>query len=155
GATGATGVAGATGATGPTAENFTETSGFAGNTTGATIAVVLGGTPVPLPSVQNLGPIAVNGANTIFTVPEAGRYYIAYNLNFTAGLLVSSQVLINGAVSPALTRTPAVALSQLDANAIVTLTAGTTIELQLFGLLGAAILQGGLGASLTIIRLSD
>ncbi|GAF67090.1 hypothetical protein BTS2_3998 [Bacillus sp. TS-2] len=146
---------GPTGATGPTAENFTETSGFAANTTGATIAVVLGGTPVPLPSEQDLGPITVNGTDTIFTVPDAGRYFISYNLNFTAGLLVSSQVEINGVVDPALTRAPALALSSLEANAIVTLTAGSTIELQLFGLLGAAVLQGGVGASLTIIRLSD
>jgi hypothetical protein len=37
---------------------------------------------------------------------------------------------------------------------ITNLAAGDTLQLQLFGLLGPATLQGGTGASLTAVRLS-
>lgn len=97
GATGITGSTGATGATGATGTSTTATSSYAANTTGASIAVVLLGTLVPLPSDQNIGSgISVNGSNDTFTVSTAGRYYISYQLNLTAGLLLGSRLLING-----------------------------------------------------------
>ncbi len=51
-------------------QHFIGTStGFAANTSGSVIAVVLGGTPVPLPDAQSLGAnVTVNGANNTFTV---------------------------------------------------------------------------------------
>lgn len=129
-------------------------TGFAANTTGSIIAVVLGGTSVPLPSAQSLGSnVTVNGANTIFTVNQTGRYRLAYSINLTAALLVSARLMINGAPVSAATVSPTLALSRLSAEAIVTLTAGSTIQLELFGLLGAAtLLGGGQGAALTIQR---
>ncbi|MCI3194633.1 collagen-like protein [Bacillus sp. HU-1818] len=159
GITGPTGFTGATGVTGPTGitgTGLTATSGFASNTTGGLIAVVAGGTTIPLPSDQNLSAdITVNGANTVFTVGPAGRYYISYQINLTAGLLVSSRILINGSAFTSSIISPAVPLSNFNNSFITTLAAGSTIQLQLFGLLGAAALLGGsAGAALSIIRLS-
>ena len=129
-------------------------SGFAANTTGAVIPVVLGGTSVPLPSAQNLGSnITPNGANTIFTVAAAGRYRIAYGLNFSTTFLVSSRLVINGTANIASTVIPVTPMSTLSAEVIVTLTAGATITLELFGLLGAVtLLNNTQGAALTIQR---
>jgi len=53
------GIRGATGATGATSTVFTDASAYAANTSGSTIAVVLGGTPISLPDAQDLG----TGAN--------------------------------------------------------------------------------------------
>ncbi|OBY76559.1 hypothetical protein BBG47_26350, partial [Paenibacillus sp. KS1] len=155
GATGATGT-GATGATGATGTSTTATSAFAANTTGATIAVILGGTLVPLPSAQNIGPgITINGTNDTFTVSTAGRYYITYQVNLTAGLLLGSRLIINGAANVASTITPVLTLSSFNSDVIVTLAANSTISLQLFGLLGTAtLINNGAGAAVTIIRLS-
>jgi len=124
------------------------------NTTGQTIAVILGGTTVPLPSEQNLDGFTVNGANTVFTVPETGTYLISYRANFTAGLLLTSSILRNGATLPGSTFSPAVSVSSYAVTLIAALTAGDTLELQLSGLAGTAVLQGGTGASLTVVRLA-
>jgi len=133
---------------------YGSSTGFAANTSGTVIAVVLGGTPVPLPNAQSLGSnVTVNGANNTFTVTQAGRYRLAYGINLTAGLLVDAQLVINGVANPATTVSPTLAVSRLSAEAIVTLTAGSTIQLQLTGLVGLATLLGsGQGAALTIQR---
>ncbi|MGG0158106.1 collagen-like protein [Bacillus velezensis] len=159
GATGPTGVTGATGITGPpgsTGTSLTATSGYASNTGGGVVAVINGGTAISLPNEQNLSAdITANAANTVFTVAPAGRYYISYHINLTAGLLVSSRILINGTPAASSIIAPVASLANFNNSFIVTLTAGSTIQLQLFGLLGAATLLGGsAGAALNIIRLS-
>lgn len=159
GPTGDTGITGATGVTGPTGITgaiLNATSAFASNTGGGIVAVVVGGTTLSLPNDQNLSAdITVNAANTVFTVGPAGRYYISYQINLTAGLLVSSRVLINGTAFTSSIIAPVASLANFNNSFIVTLTAGSTIQLQLFGLLGAATLLGGsAGAALNIIRLS-
>lgn len=137
-----------------TNDSFGSSTGFAANTTGSLIAVVLGGTDVPLPSSQSLGSnITVNGANTTFTVAQTGRYRISYGINTTAALLVSSRLMINGAPSTVGTIAPAVSASRLAAEVIINLTAGDAIGLQLFGLIGAVVLTpASQGAALTIQR---
>ncbi|QOH65999.1 hypothetical protein DKG78_07400 [Bacillus amyloliquefaciens] len=159
GDTGPTGVTGATGGTGPTGitgTSLTATSGYASNTGGGVVAVIVGGTTISLPNEQNLSAdITANAANTIFTVAPAGRYYISYHINLTAGLLVSSRILINGTPPASSIIAPVASLANFNNSFIVTLPAGSTIQLQLFGLLGAATLLGGsVGAALNIIRLS-
>ena len=48
-------------------------------------------------TIKNIGPgITVSGGNTVFTVANAGNYYIAYTINLTAGLVVSSRITVNG-----------------------------------------------------------
>ncbi|PAD65339.1 hypothetical protein CHH79_02680 [Bacillus siamensis] len=156
GSTGGTGITGATGAAGVTGTSLTATSGFASNTGGGVVAVVIGGTAISLPNDQNLSPdITANAANTVFTVAPAGRYYISYQINLAAGQLVSSRVLINGTPPASSIIAPAVSLANFNNSFIVNLSAGSTIQLQLFGLLGeAALLGGSAGAALNIIRLS-
>ena len=132
---------------------MTSNSMNATNTTGATIAVILGGTDVPLPNVQVLDGFTVNAANTTFTVPATGTYMVAYRVSTTAALLMSSRVLLNGAALAGSTFAPIVSVNAFAATTFAALTAGDTLELQLFGLLGAAVLQGGNGATLTVIRL--
>ncbi|MGV7064586.1 BclA C-terminal domain-containing protein [Bacillus velezensis] len=156
GPTGSTGAIGETGPTGSTGTSLTATSGYASNTGGGVVAVIVGGTTISLPNEQNLSAdITANAANTVFTVAPAGRYYISYHINLTAGLLVSSRILINGTPPASSIIAPVASLANFNNSFIVTLPAGSTIQLQLFGLLGAATLLGGsVGAALNIIRLS-
>ncbi|WP_336992160.1 BclA C-terminal domain-containing protein [Bacillus toyonensis] len=156
GATGPTGATGDTGPTGATGTSITATYAFANNTSGTAISVLLGGTNVPLPNNQNIGPgITVSGGNTVFTAANAGNYYISYSINITASLLVSSRITINGAPLAGTINSPALATTSFSATIITTLAAGSAISLQLFGLLAVATLSTTTpGAVLTIIRLS-
>ena len=124
------------------------------NTTGATIAVLLGGTVVPLPNAQVLDSFTVNGSNETFTVPVAGTYMVTYRVSTTLALLMSSRVLLNGTALAGSTFAPVASVTSFTATTFATLAAGDTLQLQLFGLAGAAVLQGGNGASLTVIRLA-
>ncbi|MBT2712497.1 hypothetical protein J7E23_06600 [Pseudomonas sp. ISL-88] len=81
---------------------------------------------------QNLSAdITVNAANTVFTIGPAGRYYISYQINLTAGLLVSSRVLISGTAFTSSIIAPVASLANFNNSFIVSLTAGSTIQLQL------------------------
>lgn len=151
GSTGPTGLAGATGATGT---NTTATSGFA-FATGIALTTTLTGTPIPLASGQILpAGIGINGANTVFTIATAGRYRIAYAVNTTAALLLSTSVLINGTVNTASTVAPLLSLSNYSNEIITDLTAGSTVQLQVAGASINLTLATGAGATLMITRLS-
>ncbi|WP_242968939.1 BclA C-terminal domain-containing protein [Marasmitruncus massiliensis] len=104
---------------------------------------------------QNLSAdITPDGTDTVFTVGPAGRYMISYEVNMTAAALVGSQLLINGTPSAASIDQPVLSASTLSGSVIETLPAGATVELELFGLLGAVTLvPGAAGATLTIVRL--
>lgn len=134
---------------------FGQSSAYAANTTGANLGLnVLSYVTIDLPSSQNLGTLVTkNAENNVFTVTQAGRYRIAYRINVTAGILANSRVLINGSVSAPLTISPGLlSTSSYNAEAIVPLTAGSTISLQIGGVATAVVLAGGSGASLTIQR---
>lgn len=155
GVTGSIGITGTTGITGATGSNATATSGYAANTSGASIVVVLGGTTVALPNAQDLSPdITVNGANTVFTLTSAGRYYLSFAVHLTASLALGARLVVNGSPLTQMTIAPSLSLSSFIADCIVTLPANTTISLELFGLLGTAILVTGAGAVLTMIKLA-
>ncbi|RAS73906.1 BclA C-terminal domain-containing protein [Priestia endophytica] len=150
---GATGVTGPTGLAGATGTTVTATSLNAVNTGGSVYAVVLGETNIALPTRNIGGGITANAGNTVFTVPTTGRYYITYQVNITAALLVSTRLVINGAGNLASTIAPVVGLTSFNNDVIVPLNAGSTISLQFFGLIGlATLIAGGAGATLTIIR---
>ncbi|MCQ4921478.1 hypothetical protein NE686_00150 [Tissierella carlieri] len=134
-------------------EAVTADSMFAANASGATIAVAPGGTLVPLPDAQNLDGFIPNGTNTLFMVPETGRYYITYNIDFTVAVAVGSRVTVNGNPLAGSNIQPLLG-TQYNASLIANLRDGDTVGLELFGLLGAAVLRSGVGASLNIIRLS-
>ena len=120
------------------------------------LAVVVGGTLVPLPDSQLLSPdITVNAGNTVFTVSSAGRYQLSYNVNTTASLASGTRLLINGAPNLASTVAPVISLSHFSNEILLDLTAGNTVSLQMFGIASAAtLLPGSAGASLTLLRLS-
>ena len=153
GATCPTCVIGVAGATGPTGPATTGDSMSASNTSSAIIAVVLGGTDIPLPDNQNLNTFTVDGTNTEFTVPVTGEYLINYSVATTLALLVSSRILQNGTPIVASIITPVVSVANLSTSFIVPLAAGDTLTLQLFGLLGAATLLGGASTYMTVVRL--
>jgi len=156
GAQGDIGLPGPTGPTGPAgAGGTTATSMAAHNTSGSVIAVVLGGTDIPLPNSQNLSGFVVNGSNTIFTVASSGRYRVKYSIKITNNMLVSARVLLNGAAVDALTETTATSVSRFDGESIITLSAGDILNVQFFGMLGAVTLQSGSGAALIVEKLSD
>ncbi|MEZ5285806.1 MAG: hypothetical protein R2712_13570 [Vicinamibacterales bacterium] len=156
GAPGATGATGATGPTGPTGSGGSGLGAYASasNDSGSVIAVVLGGTSVPLPNSQLLQNVTVNGSNTIFTVPNTGAYRLNFCVRTTSDLLVSARLAINGTGSTPLSIVPNQSQSTFCRSGIVALTAGDTVELQLYNLLGAATLINPGGAELTIELLS-
>jgi hypothetical protein len=124
------------------------------NTTGQAITVVVAGTAIPLPNNQNLDGFNVNAANTIFTVPTTGTYLVTYQVNTTTASLLSTRVLRNGNAIPGSIFTPTTPVSSFTATTIVHLNAGDQLELQFFDVATTVTLQGGVGASLTVIRLA-
>jgi Carbohydrate binding domain./Collagen triple helix repeat (20 copies). len=152
GATGATGVTGATGATGATGVGGIDTFGSFYNNTSTIVAVVLGGTNIPFPSMSAASEITADGSNTVFTVASAGTYQISYSITLTTGLLMSTRVSVNGAPLPSSVVSPAVSTSQFASQTIVQLSAGDTLSVQMFGLLGAATLNGGSNFNIVKLR---
>lgn len=153
GPTGPTGADGADGADGGAISDWA----YASNTSATTIAVILGGTDIPLPNTQSLRAFTVNGANTTFTVSRSGTYHLAYSVRTTAELLMSTRLLVNGAPSAGTIDQPSVSTAVWNGDAIKQLTAGDTLALQAYNLLGVVNLQGGggTGASLSAMRIGD
>lgn len=154
GATGPIGATGPVGVTGPTGTNTTATSAYA-YASAAALTAAPGGTPVALPLGQILpSGITVNGANTVFTVTTAGRYRIAYAVNTTAALLLSSRIMLGGVQNTASTVAPVLSLSNYSNEIIVDLASGTTVQLQVAGASINLTLVTGAGATLMITRLN-
>lgn len=145
---------GPAGATGPAGTNTTATSAYA-YASASVLTAAPAGTPIPLPSGQILPTgITVNGSNTTFTVSVAGRYRIAYAVNVTAALLLSTRIVINGTPNTASTVDPLLSLSNYSNEIIVDLAASSTVQLQAVGLSISLTLVDGAGATLMITRLS-
>lgn len=153
---GSVGLAGAPGAAAPLPPP-TATAAFAANTAGGLITVLVAGTNISFPSTQLMSPdITLTSGNTLFTVNTAGLYRISYHVNTTAAVALGTRLVINGGNIPQSTIPPALSLSQFYNEIEVSLTAGATVQLQMFAplIVGAATLLGGsLGASMMIIRL--
>lgn len=124
------------------------------NQSASTIAVILGGTAIPLSTINYNSGFTVNGANTTFTVQAAGIYEISYQINVTAAALLSATVYHNGTAVPGLEQIAAISLSNYACKTIMSLIAGDTLELVLYGLIGTAVLTSGVGASLTITQVA-
>lgn len=155
GAAGATGITGPAGAAAPTPPP-SATAGFAANTAGGLITVLVAGTNLSFPSTQLLSPdITLTSGDTLFTINTTGLYRISYHVNTTAAVALGTRLVINGGNIPQSTIPPALALSQFYNEIEVSLTAGATVQLQMYAplLVGAAtLLGGGIGASMMIIR---
>ena len=161
GATGLTGPIGPTGPKGATATILspTTTYGFAASTSGFAVILtpIISSVNIQLPDAQILSPgITLGSGNTTFTVSTSGLYRIAYHINLTAAILIGSQLIIDGAPNPATIINPVKAITSFSNEIELILGAGSTIALQMFSptFLGtAALISGGLGASVSVIRL--
>lgn len=156
GATGAAGPVGVTGWTGPTAINITCTAAFAANTSEPNVSITVGGTAVPLPDDQVLSPdITVNTSNTGFTVNEGGRYRISYQINTSTAIAAGTRITIDGVGVVSSTIVPNLLLTNFSNEIIEDISAGSTISLEMFGIVSAVVLlTNGAGATLMITRLS-
>ena len=157
GAAGATGPTGPVGPTGPTGPNVTATNAYAASTKGAAFTVLMAGTNVALPDAQTLSPdITVNGANDTFTVAEAGRYRVSYNINSVTPLTLGARLMVDGAeIAGSNVMPQKTALSRLANDILVDLPAGAKVSLQVYGYAGlVTLLPNSIGASLSMIRLS-
>lgn len=151
---GSTGPAGPTGPTGP---NVTATNAYAASNRGAAFTVLRSGTNVALPDAQMLSPdITVNGANDTFTVAEAGRYRVSYNINSVTPLTLGARLMVDGAEIEASNVMPQTSpLSRLANDFLVDLPAGANVSLQVYGYAGlVTLLPNSVGASLSMVRLS-
>ena len=157
GAAGATGPTGPAGPTGPTGPNVTATNAYAASTKGAAFMVLMSGTNVALPDAQTLSPdITVNGANDTFTVAEAGRYRVSYNINSVTPLTLGARLMVDGAeIAGSNVMPQKTSLSRLANDILVDLPAGAKVSLQVYGYAGlVTLLPNSIGASLSMVRLS-
>ena len=173
GATGSTGPTGATGPTGPTGATGPQgiqgpTGPAAGlnayggkyNNTSQSISLAIGtATQIPLAeTMPNLNTTYVT-ANSI-TVTQAGTYEINYYSNMTAAAAttVTMAVRNNGTNIPStvISRALSVGVGSIySGSTIVTLTAGSVIDLAMSALLAVGVTLGtGLNASLTLKKLN-
>lgn len=133
-------------------------SAYAANTKGLELQVAAGGTLIPLPDAQLLSPeITVSPDNTVFTVNESGNYLITYHVNITAALKMGTRLMIDNSSAEDSVIAPVASISSFENRIQRMLSAGALISLQMYtDTVGGATLMGnGVGASLSIIRLSD
>lgn len=127
-------------------------SAYAANTSSSVIAVVLGGSSIPFPNAKLLSSgFTMDGSNTTLTVASTGRYQISYNLYTTASALMSSRITVNGAALPGSVVSPLISTTSFQSSVIVDLEANDEIQVQFYGLLGAATLAGH--PNLSVVRL--
>ena len=151
GAQGVQGIQGLTGATGPAGSALLSYGGFV-NDTGAVIAIVLGGTSIPLTQTAANG-VSVSGTNV--TVTDAGTYRVSYCIRTASATLASGRVTLNGSPLSGSSVAPWASTDVLCRSTIAAVPAGGQFQLQLFGLLGAVTLLSNGGAELTLERLGS
>ncbi|MBD2843580.1 copper amine oxidase [Paenibacillus sp. IB182496] len=148
------GPAGPQGNEGPAGSNATGTYAYAARTSGGAIAIVLGGTNIPLGDLQQLSGFSASADNTSFTVSESGSYYISYKVELQSDLMTGAQVIHNGVPLPGSIIPPYKSKDIYQTESIANLSAGDTLSLQFYGVIAATNLVNGNGATLSIIKLS-
>ena len=154
GTAGPTGPQGIQGVAGPTGAGVSVNSMCALNNQHPTISISTGGTDIPLPNCHVLDSYHVNANSTVFTVPQPGIYFIAYRISVTNACQLSSRIWYNGIALPGSIIAPTTNISLFENMQLAQFNANDTLELQLFGKNESVTLQGGTGATLTVIRLS-
>ena len=127
------------------------------NTAGASLSLNANGVRIPLPHQQVMGTgFNAAGNNELFNFSNAGTYLVIYNIRTTAAIATSACVSDSNSSAynciPSLTQSSTTGLAQFQGQAIVNLPANTQLNLRLIGL-NSTTLQGGVGASLTVVRL--
>jgi len=148
GATGPTGLTGAKGATGPPG-----TSAYlsVSNDSGPVVAVVLAGTSIPLTTTTAHSGITYTGTSA--TIANAGTYLLSYSIKTTSTASMSSRLLVNGAGVTSSAISPPQGSDKFERSTMLTLAAGTTVQLQLYANppVAPTLLSPG-GASLNILQ---
>ena len=130
---------------------FTPIYGFAANTMGSTITVMLGGVDIPFPNAQLLSSdIFVNMANNAFTIAKAGRYMITYRINTSANTSASSRLVLNGATVQGSVISPTVSTSNFNSTTIVDIASGGILSVQLYAIVSSVTLTGH--ANISIVK---
>ena len=157
GATGAAGLTGATGATGPA--NGLNAYGGLYSTAPQTLNLTVGGTTqIPLSTAGPVKEATYVPANSI-VVANPGTYEINYSTALTAAVAttITLAVRVNGVNVPSATisRVLAVGTSSLfSGSTIITLTAGSAVDMALSALLAVGITLGSwVNATLTVKKL--
>ena len=121
------------------------------------VGVGIGGaTLIPLPDNQNLSGVSVNGNDTVFTVSQAGTYNISYNVSLaTASVLAETNLDINGADYGPSQRTTVINVGDTSFNGLVTLNAGSTVSLEISGVVVGLNLGSGSAANISVVRISN
>jgi len=101
--------------------------------------VVLGGTAIPL-GTQSAASGITSSVDTV-TVANTGTYRLSYCVDTTAALLMSTRITSNGTELPGSSVGGSLARSSWCRSLLAPLTAGTTLQVQAYGLLGVAILS--------------
>lgn len=152
GATGATGAMGPTGPTGPSGSGGLAAYGSFSNDSGPIVAVILGGTSIPLSTTTASLNISYSG--TTATIANAGVYKMSYCVRTTATLNMSSRLLVNGAGVTSSAISPPQGSDKFCRATTLSLAAGTTVDLQLWAnpSVAASLLSPG-GAEMLIEQL--
>lgn len=136
----------------PTDATTVAFSGFNGS--GSTISVVAGGTAIPLTTQSFNSGFTLSSDGTTLTCNTSGNYRIDYRIRTSATVLMSSGVTRNGTQISSLVCSPGVTGTQYNGTSIIGLTAGDVLTLTFYGTAGTATLASGVGASLTLVRIS-
>ncbi|MEZ5417427.1 MAG: hypothetical protein R2708_08790 [Vicinamibacterales bacterium] len=125
------------------------------NSTDYIVAVVLGGTNLPLATTLLAQGLTNSPSTTDVQLSESGTYRLAYCVRTTAQLLASSRLTVNGSQLNGSELIPSVATDTYCRTTMATLAAGDLVRVQLYGLLGAAaLLSGPGGVELILERLA-
>jgi hypothetical protein len=100
------------------------------NDSGSIVAVVLGGTSIPLSTTTASLNISYTG--TTATIANAGVYRMSYCVRTTATTSMSSRLLVNGAGVTSSAISPPQGSDKFCRSTTLSLAAGTTVDLQLY-----------------------
>lgn len=140
---------------GDSAANYTTVHLSAISTAGIRLTVPVDGIAVPLPT-KILNGFTANESSDIFTADYGGVYLLMYNIKTAANTTVKTRLLKNGALLSGTVRSTSVPSTNYSLSLLVRLERGDQLQLQLYDLNDVVVaLQGGTGASLVLVRLSE
>lgn len=97
--------------------------------------------------------IAADISSGRFTIDSSGYYYLSYSIRSNQTRAANSRILVNQLEIPEFSNLNQSSQSRWQASGLIRLNAGDVVSLQLFGsIAGSVDLDGGQGASLTLIR---
>lgn len=125
-------------------------------TSNGVVSTLLQGTSIPLPTfVASDSAFSRSGDHTRFTVLQSGWYYLSYSIRSTSAAPASSRIVVNDVEKTELSNDNlGLSQSRWQAAGLIHLQAGDVVSLQLYDYMGSVQLDGGQGASLSLIRIA-